>query len=129
MQRWLASGLKEIEIEIWFGGNGSGWIELYELKDDQFVSLSHNPDPDSPLIFKMPPKYGVRQMSIKTIAADVGGNDLPVFIKVSQNGVVVPCDDGLGHIVNGDDPYRSLQFADLAKHNSPSYFYFNVKFS
>jgi len=130
MLRCLAGGLTRAHIEVWFGEHGTGYLSLFQRKNDQIIHLGDNPSAGDALKFALPPESAVVLLGIRVFNADIQGQARPVFLEVKQNGTSLQIvDETTGDSQNGEDPYRELELSPPAPHNEPKFYYFSVSFA
>jgi hypothetical protein len=124
---WRAAKGAPVRVRAWYGNNGTGLLELYQRKvGTPFVRIGVNPGVDQKLSCDVA-EVAKALLNLRTVAGSPSGADLPVFLEVSQNGAILPADDGAGAILNGDPP-GALQLSPNAVNNAPSEYRFEVRF-
>lgn len=118
-QNWLASADKPIRIEIWFGDHGIGTIRIYETNADQDLAVN---DGGGSIALDLPADSTLADLSATAIAAS---GDLPVFIRLSQDGETLPADDGVDKI-NVTDAGNTAVSCGTAQQAIPLDFQFYV---
>ena len=128
MLTWRASGRVQAKVEAVFGNNELGLLDLYERKAGAYVLIASNGGPGKPLECSISPESTIVRLSLRAFATSVSGQDLPVFLSLSEDGDILAADNGIPPVLNGPAPHKQVKLTPVAKHNSPTFYYFNVSF-